>query len=589
MNASTAQRIGSYVDFLDLEQCRTRSVDESGVPIRVYAELLPPAQPECPSCGSVAAPHGMRTQNYVDRPISGKPVVICLDIKRARCRNSDCDVKTFQLNQNEEFNDTITRRCKSYIEDQCFSRTFASLAAETGVPESTIRRIADSLLSKINRNFRIDTPRIIAIDDVCLPSGKDRRLPAKLRTPYPERRSMAYRTVISDTETSQVVDLLEDRRLSTVLEFLLNLQGWRRVRYVTIDMSNTYRDAVWLAFGDAVTIIADRWHVTARVNAVVDGARRALKGIPQKARRSFRMALLARGRELQARNPDRHAELMEFLQSAPDLATVYIAKEELLDIYDARSAVSAKYAYHAWKSRLTVDVAAKFGGVIKMFNTWEKEIFAYWSVGFVAEHWDASMYSALTTNRSPTDPLIPMIRRLSRYRRWVGPSNGKAEARNQVIRLLNRLGRSYSFRFLRARAIFSTFRVADRFGICAECRIPFKRNPQDRRRSREQRFYSAYIRAPRIQDEVPRTPRCRFCDPSSTGVPRPGGKPYEKAATHCGLGDIWTEPEATILDDHQALQAVQTRYVQFKRSKRMKKDLRAEMEPLMEDLFACLV
>lgn len=343
---------------------------------------------------------------------------------------------------------------------------------------------------------------------------------------------------------------------------------------------------MWLAFGDRVRIIADRWHVGDRVNAIVDNARSKLVGADKVLAKGFRKALLARGPELGERNPPRHQELLDFLINVPALRRLYDAKESFLNIYSARSRQSAAREYEAWKSSLDEATAACFATIIKMVENWRSEIFAYWDRGYVEYRYDAGRYKALTANLGSGGPLAPLIRQLSKVPQWKGATSRPAEARNQIIRLVNRVGRSYSFRFIRARAIFSTYDVAANFGICVECRLPFKRDRRSRRHSSERRSH-ALLRGRRIQDGAAIAPTCRDCDPRSTGVTLAGAKPVDGSVARCGLRDIWTAPEACIADDPQALLEIESRYRVLKRRYRkrfIKGDL-VELDRLMGDLF----
>lgn len=584
MASARGQRPAS-IDFLGLPYCSTTGFDDTGVPIRVFAIQAPTKSRDCPTCGLPAASNGSCIQNYWDVPRGGKPVVVCLQTQRALCKNPDCPTKTFQLHHGEEFRGNATRRCKQYIENNCFLKTFAAVSAETGVPEATVRHIADRLLKKLDRNFRIDTPTVLAIDEVYLRSGKDPAVRLAQRENFPEQKTLICRTVISNSETSQVVDVLEDTKLATVVNFLTNLQGSVRVKYVTMDMWFVFRDAVRAAFGTRVKVVADRWHVQKAVNAVVDKARLSLRGRERRLADKFQKALLTRGARLRERNPVRYLAFENFLQNVPLMAAVYEAKERLLGMYNAPSRQSAESHYQAWKEDLRRGIAAKFfSRLVSTMEIWRTEIFAYWDTGYAVTRLDPARQALVGANYASPHPLAPLAKRLTRSRGWKGATNGSAEARNNVIRQLNRTGRSYSFRFLRARAIFSTYVVSELFGVCDGCRLPFKRDPNSPRRASELRSH-AFVggRNARIGSGI--VPACRDCDARSTGTTRPGAKPLPPSATHCGLADVWTISEPSIADDPIARQKVERRYRALKASY-VKRFGKSDPDPLQHNLFA---
>lgn len=568
-------------DFLGLPHCRTTSIDDSGVPTYANAEQHDFSR-ECPRCGQRGAIHGWSRSEHIDRPVNGKPTVIRLKKWRLICKDMSCGVATFRAPEGqEEFTGNLTTRCRSYIESQCFKSPFNSVSRETGVPETTIRRIADELLIYLDDNFRIDTPVVLGIDDVCLPSGKDIKVARERAEAFPRRRHLCYRTVIVNSGTSQVVDVLEDRRAATVFEYLSKLPGASRVRYVTMDMSVTYRDAVWLALG--VPIIIDRWHIAARANKVVDKARLKVRGERKRsAVSSFRAALLSRSDELKAKNPEKYQELLDLFRNFPELEAVYWAKERFLDIWKCRSRSAAETRYDRWVEDLDHHAAAAFQPLIKMISNWRLEVFNYWETGYLATQVDVAEYERLSRKVAAKPELQPLACRLSRRSQWIGPTNGRTEARNQIVRLANRIGRSYSFRFLRARAIYATYDVSEHFGVCDGCDKPFKRNPASRQRLRGVRIASYLKRGPGVLNLDPVAATCGACDPGSTGVTRSSGQPWTASARHCGFRDIWTEPESRIVDDPNWMIDVHSRMKQLRRRRRQRTaEILAEIEPLL--------
>ncbi|MBX7512996.1 transposase [Qipengyuania sp. GH38] len=507
------------VDFLNIPDCVTTSVDDSGPKTWVNAILVRPIRHHCPACGERALSHGTIEQTYADRPIGGRPVRLRVEIPRGRCRNAGCATNTFQFKSADHFDGTMTGRCRRYIEDNCFKYAFTEVARQTGVPEATVRRIADRLLTKLDQNFRIDTPKVLAIDEIHLASGKDPKV-ASVRAHFPERKSKICRTVISNGLNAQVVELLPDRRMQTLRYYLESVEGYRNIKYVTIDMADDFRRVIKKVFGERVTVIADRWHVAQKILEVVTDCRRSIEDDKVRVRaRDLSLALNSRRKRLEFKSPKVARKVDFLLQDAPDLKQIYEAKEQFLDIYDSNSASQAKKRYADWLSGLSLKQKHAFRNVIAKISNWYEEIFAYWELGF-------------RTKKNGSQVLT----------KWHGQSNAVAEAKNRQIRHINRIGRSYSHRFLRARAIFSNYDVAHNFGICANCRLAFKRVPSARNRKREE---AAWARGQR-DDFNPQT-YCRECDPASTGVTRPGDKPVQSFVTRCGLADIWTEKEESLL------------------------------------------
>nr|WP_282098842.1 transposase [Qipengyuania sphaerica] len=386
----------------------------------------------------------------------------------------------------------------------------------------------------MDANFRIDTPRILSIDEVCLPSGKDEKVRLQNIEKFPNGKTKVFRTILSDGETSQVVDVLPDKEGFTVYQALVALQGYERIRFVTIDLSANFRNAVRAAFGDRVTIVADRWHVAKRINSVVDKARRNVRNDQKDTAKDLRLCLATRSRVLKEKNQERHQALMDFLECAPHLKSVYWAKERLLDVYHSRNREEAEAKFSEWREWLDEQQSDAFSGVIQTFSNWRLEIFSYWDCIGAGQKNDA--VSGLDPD-SPINDFLDTDIDIERY------TNARAEARNRQIRHLNGAGRSYSFRFLRARSIFSTYEVWRQFSICFECRTAFRRDMSSlgRRIERAVDAHAAHVKFNPAKF-------CRGCEPSSSGVTRSDGKPVQPFVTRCGLIDVWTEREPAIKD-----------------------------------------
>lgn len=531
--------VGIGIGYLEDANFITSRIDDSNEGAWIHAKLVRPTDWRCPACGKKASKHGVCYQLFVDVPYQGRPAKLRVEIPRGRCLSENCETNTFQFRPDGYFDGKLTSRCRRYIEDNCFKQTFSALAKQTGVPEATIRRIADNLLDKLNNNFRIDTPRILSIDEVCLPSGKDEKVKAENTGNYPNGKTKIFRTILSDGETSQVIDVLPNKEGFTVYQSLVALQGYERIQFVTIDLSPAFRNAVRAAYGDRVTIVADRWHVAKRINSVVDKARRNVRKDQKKTAKDLRLCLTTRSRVLKKKNREMYQDLVHFLECTPHLKSVYWAKEKLLDVYQSGNREEAEARFEEWIDSLDDQVSNAFSGVVQTFSNWREEIFSYWDCMEAGQDNDA--VTSLDADSPINDYLKPDVDN-ERY------TNARAEARNRQIRHLNGAGRSYSFRFLRARSIFSTFEVWRQFSICFECRTAFRRdmNSPGRRIEKAVDAHAADVKF------NPAT-FCRSCEPSSTGVTRSDGKPVQPFVTRCGLTDVWTEREPAIKDETEWL------------------------------------
>ncbi len=315
-------------------------------------------------------------------------------MRRYRCRGCG---KTFspplpQVDAQRE----MTARLVGWIERESLRRTFAGIAEEVGVDEKTVRNIFRFHVRHLESTVRIETPRWLGIDEIHL-----RRRP---------------RCVLSNLEQQTIVNVLPNRNKSTVAAYLQQLPDRGKIRYVAIDMWNPYREVVRQLLPHA-TVIVDKFHVLCQANQAVEVTRKALRAsLPPKRRRALmrdRFVLLKRRHDL----TDQEALLLSgWTENFPALKAAYELKEAFFDIYRSQTRHEALLAYAAWRQNIPQELTEAFRPLTTAVENWKDEIFAYFD------------------------------RRLT---------NAYTESLNNLIRLINRVGRGYSFEALRAKILCS--------------------------------------------------------------------------------------------------------------------------------------
>lgn len=541
----------NHLDALLLPHCRTVSVSQETTPRYVHSRLIAYDR-DCPSCRMRANINSWPSKEFIDLPIANVPVVVSLAWPRFACRNAACETKTFSPNLRlAGFESTMTARCMRYIEDQCLRTSVAKLVAETGVPETTVRDIQNRLIDRLEIRFCKNAPRILAIDEIVLRSGKDR---SSRRSAHLQK---VYRTILSDAETSQVIEVLPDRKNGTIFEALIKLPGGQRVSFVTMDMCMPFRDVVTLALG--VPVILDRWHVAAQVNRVVDKLRgEANKSAGQGNVALFKRNLYERREKLREKNPAQLTSLLDVLQDHPILCDAYNAKEEILDVWSSDSKAMARQRFNRWLESLSNRPSGSaFSKLGISLNEWRSEVLNYWDAGRPGE-------ALLSSSRGSR-----MEKRVKRPVAWKGHTNGSAEARNRELRAINRQGRSHSFKIFRARALFSTFDVKLEFGICSYCERPFKR---DARLSAGEPRLSPFLRTgPGVRNRDPLSQMCRECDSRWDGVPAPDSLDFQGDRKGVTLCDVWSVRELRICDGADWMNTIKERVESLRRRRRSRR------------------
>ncbi len=383
-----------FTNILNLSAYKVLRVEETEYDYHIRTELAQPPT-HCPTCRSDhLLRHGRNEQLVRDLPIHGKRVGIYVDTQRWRCQACG---KTFMdqlpaVNAKRE----MTDRLVEWIGQQSLRRTFASIAEDIGLDEKTVRNIFRDYVNELEKTVRFETPTWMGINEIHL---------------------IRPRCVISNIHSNTVVNLLPNRDKKTVVGYLDNLDGRHEVQTVAMDMWVPYRDAVQAVMPDA-RIVIDKFHVVKMANDAVEKVRKSLReSLTPKQRRGLmhdRFVLLKRERDL---NDKGRLLLSGWTANYPELGEAYRIKEAFYGVYeDMGTPAQALARYEAWYRSVSPGVRDAFADLIRAFTNWRPQILAYF------EH-----------------PI----------------TNAYTESLNNLIRVMNRLGRGYSFEALRAKILFT--------------------------------------------------------------------------------------------------------------------------------------
>ncbi len=383
------------MDILSLPKFNVVQVAENEHDFQIRVETNSPPL-ACPHCGCVANlyKHDNREQLSMDLPIHGKRVGLLVKRQRYRCR--DCN-QTFweRLDHTIDEKRNCTKRLLAYIEKQSLKRTFVSISEDVGLNEKTIRNIFRDYINRLEETLRFETPNWLGIDEIHI---------------------IKPRCVLTNIEERTLLDVLSNRNKETVIGYLSRLPNRGRIQYVTMDMWQPYRDAVRAVLPNA-TIIVDKFHVVRMANQALETIRKQLReGLSPKQRRGLmhdRFILLKRHKELTEMDK---ITLDLWTKNHPSLGTAYDLKESYFDIWESDTRQKAFLKYHDWKSKIPKELQSAFEPLTKAMANWETEIFAYF------------------------DHRI---------------TNAYTESLNSLIRVMNRMGRGYSFEALRAKMLFT--------------------------------------------------------------------------------------------------------------------------------------
>ncbi len=394
------------MDILNLPYLKVISEDEHPDHYVFTAETIPWRMVFCETCLSqdTVIKHGVREQSYLDLSIHGKKVEILIGRQRYRCKK--CNGTFLEATPDIDDKRAMTNRLIKYIQEQSLRRTFTSMAEEIGVDEKTVRNVFSGHVADLEQRFKFETPRILGIDEVHL--------------------LKSIRCVLTNIEEATIFDMLETRSKNVVYQYLMNMPDRKTVELVAMDMWRPYRDAVRAAIPDA-RIIIDKFHIVKMANYALEAVRkRTRENQTRHGRRALmkdRFTLLRRKKNLDEK------ELLKldiWTKNFPELGQAYTLKESFFDIWNCQTAIEAKEAYKVWKASIPLEIESIFEPLVISMTHWETEIFAFF---------DFPITNALT------------------------------EAKNGVIKNINRNGRGYSFDVLRAKILFNSKQFKTRIEI----------------------------------------------------------------------------------------------------------------------------
>jgi len=337
---------------------------------------------------------GRHKQVIKDLPMHGKRVGMYIDTRRYRCKN--CNKTFYEALPDINEKRCMTNRLVNWIGKQAINRTFASIADEVGIVEGTVRKVFSDYVSSIAQQVRFETPQWMGIDEIHL---------------------IKPRCVIANIENNTLVEILHNRNKETVIKYLSGIPNKERIQYVAMDMWQPYRDAVQLVLPNA-KIVIDKFHVNRMANDAMEKVRKKLReDLTPRQRRGLmhdRFVLLKREHDLT------HAQAFNldgWLKNYPILGKAYRLKEDFYGIYEqSRSPEDAIQRFEAWQQQVTPDVHEAYADLIHAWKNWQPWIIEYFN-----------------------HPV----------------TNAYTESLNNLIRIMDRLGRGYSFEVLRAKLLFA--------------------------------------------------------------------------------------------------------------------------------------
>ena len=222
----------------------------NGITHKIFEGYLSYTPTYCSKCGIVyennnmLEKHGFIISNIKIPDVSGFKTILRLHKQRYLCK---CCNKAFTLKTNVvDYGCFISKNTKWKIaKDLMEKRSEKDIAKANNVSPNTVERIMDSYYDsiKIYKNY---LPKVLSFDEFKSVKSAD--------------GAMSFH--LCNGETGQTIDIVEDRRLFSLIKYFsyYSHKARSKVKFITIDMYSPYVSLIKTMFPNALIII-DKFHL----------------------------------------------------------------------------------------------------------------------------------------------------------------------------------------------------------------------------------------------------------------------------------------------------------------------------------------
>jgi transposase len=286
----------------------------------------------CPCCGMRAEAHDRMPVTYRDLECFGRSVRLVWVKRRWRCRNADCEAKTWtETCEAMAARVLLTRRAAVEVTVQVGrdARPVAEQARRFSVAWETIHTAVEEFgRPLIDDPARVGTVRQLGVDETSY----------KAATP---EHSTVYATGLIDLDRRIVIDLIEGRQGADLRRWLQRqpTQWLGTVRVVATDLTDAYRTGM-TGLLDPARKVADGFHVVRVAQRCLDTIRRRVQQeqLGHRGRKGdplykIRKILLTGDERLTDRGRQRLLEGLRLGDPHDEVLGGWLAREMVRDIY----------------------------------------------------------------------------------------------------------------------------------------------------------------------------------------------------------------------------------------------------------------
>ena len=309
---------------------------EKGPPAQVWIELARRPGPFiCSGCGRACEKYHDVTERWIrDLPILDAETHLLVPRYRAAC--PVCGPKVEHLPWLAKWA-RVTLRLADSVVRLCKVLVLKHVANFYGLGWDAVKAI-----DKAHLEAKLSVPDLSDVDLLAMDE-------------FAVKKGHRYATIFVEPQRKQVLWVCKGRSREDIRPFfeMLGEAGRRRIRAVAMDMNGAYEEEVRAQCLFA-TIVFDQFHVLAKYGReVIDKVRtaeadRQTSRADRKVIKGSRWLLLRNQPNLK---PEERVKLKELLKVNRHLATVYILKDDLKDLWDYTYSGAARRFWKEWYSR----------------------------------------------------------------------------------------------------------------------------------------------------------------------------------------------------------------------------------------------
>jgi len=391
-NIALNSKLVQLSDILQLSDIQPKDIIEENNCYHIKA-IITSEFKFCNKCFSNnLSKNGTRVIMYRDIPIHNNPVGIHISFQRYQCKK--CHNTIYQDSLSLDTKHLMTKRLVEYIYTKVYQRKFTELALEIGVNEKTIRNVFANNVDIQLKLLDIITPEVLGINEIHLVGNS--------------------RCVITNVEQATVIDILKTRNKAILMSYFGHIKKVENIKIVTMGMWQPHFNVISAIIPDA-KIVIDKLHVVKMALEAMEKVQKNIcKGLTYKERKQLkdnRYLLLTRHYQL---TPMDKLTIEDLRMQYPLLGQAYLLKEGFYNIWNHPTKKEAERAYIDWCKQIPIELADYFIPIVNTVENWYKPIFNYFTNSY---------------------------------------NNATGEALNELIKIMNRKGRCYSFEVLRSKIL----------------------------------------------------------------------------------------------------------------------------------------